>query len=517
MASSVCTNKHYPNRSKKGTLTSTKVTPPVPKPATLTCGNCSEYVLQLLALSSEKCVRDDELQVLRAAQHECSSMASDIQRLYACIEEQRQHIVKLSSSSSSAVADPGVGIFSLLNELSLKHGAETAAVMCHYQTQDAQRESAVNALRIQVGELSAEVSHARSLEAAAVAQCNEVSRCFQAARADVAAAGAKHAEQESIIALLNDTVGVSRREIEAQYRCITEQQRHFNAYVQGGETASVPDEHVGLYALVSDVKHNEFEFYRAKLDGLRAQMHASTSVEVQKSHAILSRHLEFRYAEAIRSSWSECVASQQACSALKVELDAARTELDATRTELEATRTELEGARTELEGARTELEAVRVQVAASLPASTTVTSMNPTREEDSCLRYRKLSVVYRVICARKDRELEDARASVGSYTRLLASTFQKLKDAKLCINEREFTCGKLALMNADALKSRDAIQMKLHDAIVERGRAVADKNMVEAVLRVEREEHAKTQAAFKLVRTRLCAIVIDAGGEVVRK
>jgi hypothetical protein len=87
----------------------------------------------------------------------------------------------------------------------------------------------------------------------------------------------------------------------------------------------------------------------------------------------------------------------------------------------------------------------------------------------------------------------------------------------LCINEREFTCGKLALMNADALKSRDAIQMKLHDAIVERGRAVADKNMVEAVLRVEREEHAKTQAAFKLVRTRLCAIVIDAGGEVVRK
>jgi hypothetical protein len=481
-------------------LTATKVTPPVPKPATPTCGNCSEYVLQLLALSSEKCVRDDELQVLRSAQHECSSMASDIQRLYACIEEQRQHIVKLSASSSSAVADPGVGIFSLLNELSRKHGAETAAVLCHYQTQDAQRESAVNALRIHVGELSAEVSRARRLEAAAVAQCNEVSRSFLSARAEVAEACAKHAAQESIIALLNDTVGVSRREIEAQYRCITEQQRHFNAYAQGGETASAapPDEHVGLYALVSDVKHNEFQFYRAKLDGLRAQMHASTSVEVQKSHAILSRHLEFRYAEAIRSSWGECVASQHACAALKVELDASRTELEASRTELET---------------------ARVQVAASLPASTTVTStaVNATPDEDACVRYRKLSVVYRVICARKDRELEDARASVGSYTRLLTSTFRKLKDAKLCINEREFTCGKLALMNADALKSRDAIQMKLHDAIVDRGRAVSDKNMVEAVLRVEREEHAKTQAAFKLVRTRLCAIVIDAGGDVVRK
>ena len=507
------------HRVKKAT-----VAPPVPRPAaTPTCGNCSEYVLQLLALSSEKCVRDDELEVLRTAQQECSLMASDIHRLYACIEEQRQHIVKLSapssssSSSSPPVADPGMGIFALLDELSRRQSTENATVASYYHARDARRDADASALMHQVGQLSAEVAHARCQEAAAVTQCNEVSRCLVALRAELAETSSTNARNESLITLLHETNGVSRREIEAQYRCIAEQQRHFNAYASG-ETPGTPDEHVGLYALVSDVKQNEFEFYLAKLARLRTQMHASTSLEVQKAHAILSRHLEFRYAEAIRSSWGEYVASQQACAALKVQLDAVTADHAALKVQLDTVTADHAALKVHVSTVLAEQQAVRAeQEAVSAELEALKTCVKAELDEQQGVRFRKLSLVYRVICARKDRELADLGESVDSLTRLLTNTFQKLKDAKLCVTEREFTCGKLALMNTDALKSRDAIQIKLHDALVERQRALADKRLVEVVLQVEREEHAKTTAAFKLVRTRLCAIVVDAGGDVIKK
>lgn len=78
------------------------------------CAACTVLRFDYSVLQTEHSARMEELHILRKAQNECGEMAAQIVALQECVEEQRRHL----QSQSIHPKDPGVGIFTLLQDLS---------------------------------------------------------------------------------------------------------------------------------------------------------------------------------------------------------------------------------------------------------------------------------------------------------------------------------------------------------------------------------------------------------------
>jgi hypothetical protein len=488
--------------------------PPLPDhpPATPDCGYCSSYVLQLIALSNERCVREEELQILRAAQRECASMAGDIHSLHVCIEEQRQHIVKLSRAvpghggdrgggCGGVSADPGIGLFSLMNDLSRKHAQvieELAfnynALQMQYQQQSADFQATLDAVATQA------LQH-RDQESRLLEHYNTLSTVLETTREELAAARRKNAEDESLITLINETADHFKREIEVQYECIREQQRHMSTAVTCG---AAPDSAVGLSSLLNKVKHNEFQFYAMKMSKVRAQLQAASSAEVEKASAILSRHLELRYTATMQSSWREFVALREQFNERSADAERQQAESETARLrqkKLNLVFTAILAHTRKEHEARTNTE--NSEAGAGAGAESAMVR----------LRQKKLHLVFTAILARKEREVrahvqtltEHAEAE-RAYSKLVAGTFQKLKAVNLRLNKSETARSTLTTINEAALKSRDAVQLMLRESILEKQRLDAEATSTAASLERERAEHAAARVSLQRMRSRLCAM-----------
>lgn len=150
----------------------------------------------------------EELCILRQAQRECSDMATEIQALHVCVEEQRRHL----QAQSSKPKDPGVGIFSWMDVLSKQHQQREADLRAAYELQ-------VQALQ---------VLHQTS--------CSQVTYLTE----QVATLNASLQEAQQAAA-------TSSKDLDMAYRCITEQRRHIHSVMTDGTSA---DTDVGLVPLV---------------------------------------------------------------------------------------------------------------------------------------------------------------------------------------------------------------------------------------------------------------------------
>lgn len=139
----------------------------------------------------------EELCILRTAQRDCADMATEIQALQLCVEEQRRHL----QAQSTKPKDPGVGIYSWMDVVSKQHQQRQAELLAAQQASAQQ----VVYLTEQVASLTAAVEVGKEATAA------------------------------------------TTNELEQAYRCIVEQRRHIHSVATEGASAD-PD--VGLMQLV---------------------------------------------------------------------------------------------------------------------------------------------------------------------------------------------------------------------------------------------------------------------------
>jgi hypothetical protein len=103
-------------------------------PAATQCYACTVRQFELGLVRGDLKVKTEELVILRASQHECARMASDIQALHLLVDEQRRHMAAAGNSKGECM-DANVGVFTWLDELSHNQRVQTEEIKARYEKQ----------------------------------------------------------------------------------------------------------------------------------------------------------------------------------------------------------------------------------------------------------------------------------------------------------------------------------------------------------------------------------------------
>lgn len=407
------------------------------------------------ALVNKIKVMEEELHILRSAQTECVSMADDIQKLYACIEEQRRHIASLAANADAAdgggvAPDPGVGVLTMLDALSRKHRAALAACNDSWHEKYAQLESASHACQAYVfnlqqqcyAQMEAETYRHQCEEYDLRQQNEELQRTLDATTQELM----KNAQNEHTAVHFLQRNTHLQRELDMQLVCIEEQRRHLQSLRAAKSAKSDPE--IGVATLLKQVKLNEFRYYQEKL----ANAATSATTEPEAS-----------------STW---VAQMMAV---------AKTAL--TTTAATATRQRRDGG------------GLSPRVAAAV-----LRCLFRVRERKHETHFKTSLDGQKKLVTETLGRLRVARAEAEDREGFVL----RLKESNAELAEK---VDRLMEMNSGTLKSRDTLQMKLYTVILEKQRAETEHAETTEKLRVEETSHAATRAKLLSHDKRLEAVL----------
>jgi hypothetical protein len=398
-------------------------------------------------------VLEEELYILRKAQTECVSMAEDIQKLYACIEEQRQHIAASAASNGTLTPDVNVGVFTMLDALSRKQQQVLNACNDTWRTRCAELEQENTACKAYFN-TALQYFNAQLEDATYRYQfdLDELYRSNDELQHSVNVATQLNAQNERTIAHISHRNTHLQREVDVQFACIQEQRHHLQ-FITSKDGPVVADPNVGIVTLLKQIKLNEFRYYQEKLatDGGGS----SSSVTSASSS----------------SSWGKHMSDVAAVAVAVVAADAnagADTVTAATSSSLSSCHTPRSRKRT---GVSPKATAALLRCLFRVRERKHQSSLNSQKQLAA-------DALGRLRVARKEAEERNG-------------FMERLKESNAELAEK---VDRLMEMNSTALKSRDTLQMKLYTTILEKQKVETDHNETTGRLRAEEASHATTRA-----------------------
>jgi len=397
-------------------------------------------------------VMEEELHILRSAQAECVSMADDIQKLYACIEEQRRHIAALAVGDGGGVApDPGVGVLTMLDALARKHRVALTACNESWREKYAELESANHACQAYVFNLQQQCyaqveaeTYRHQCEEYDLRQRNEeLQRALDATTQELM----KNAQHERTAVHFLQRNTHLQRELDMQLVCIEEQRRH----LQSLRASAKSDPEIGVATLLKQVKLNEFRYYQEKLASANASTETETETETKT---------------ALTPTWvTQMIA-------------VAKTALTTTETEPRRRRQHSD-------------DGLSPRAAAAV-----LRCLFRVRERKHQAHYKTVLDGQKQLTTETLGRLRAARAE--------AEDRDRLKESNAELAEK---VDRLMEMNSSALRSRDTLQMKLYTAILEKQKAETEHAETTEKLRAEEASHATSRAKLLSHDKRLEAVL----------
>jgi chromosome segregation ATPase len=385
------------------------------------------YVAQIVELKREQAQRLEEVCILRESQRDCISMTEDIQHMQNCIEEQRKHMLRTSERH----VDPGVGLHALLRALSDKERERRQDLLLSVHVLEKERKTLMSAATASQHEYTTLMQNFQVLNE----YCTGISQQLWFVAANAEMEEQKNREATGTIERLNQANKHLQKEIKVQYACIEEQRRHMRGEHRDGD--------VGIHMLIESVKQNEVVFFQEKL----------------AAHGIM---VHPRYQSPVIQNTSDPSfgngATHEAIAKQRDEITTQRDEITTQRDEITTQRDEITTQRDEITTQRDEITKLR-------EVNDVVVG-----------RSKKLCIVLHGLLDVKTTEITKMKA-------LLTKLVHSLSEKKLQMEELVASNLKLKTINVEALKSRDGLQVKLYNVILEKQKSDVEMQTLQETMR----------------------------------
>ena len=405
------------------------------------CPNCSVYVAQIVELKREQAQRLEEVCILRESQRDCISMTEDIQHMQNCIEEQRKHMLRTSERH----VDPGVGLHALLRALSDKERERRQDLLLSVHVLEKERKTLMSAATASQHEYTTLMQNFQVLNE----YCTGISQQLWFVAANAEMEEQKNREATGTIERLNQANKHLQKEIKVQYACIEEQRRHMRGEHRDGD--------VGIHMLIESVKQNEVVFFQEKL----------------AAHGIM---VHPRYQSPVVQNTSDPSfgngATHEAIAKQRDEITTQRDEITTQRDEITTQRDEITTQRDEITTQRDEITTQRDEITTQRDEITKLREVN----DVVVGRSKKLCIVLHGLLDVKTTEITKMKA-------LLTKLVHSLSEKKLQMEELVASNLKLKTINVEALKSRDGLQVKLYNVILEKQKSDVEMQTLQETMR----------------------------------